>query len=278
MLPDRHRKRTILLHYHLFKNGGTSIEKLLRDSFGKAWASWDKEQPGAKISGAEMQAWIEQNKKICAISSHQIVPPVPQGDFHVIPIVFLRDPLLRVRSSYSFEWQKQLGLDEPKGSLQAYIEEKFKQKNSSVIANFQVSRLSNDHYDEVRQKLDRHDTTHRLSSAMRFIDQLPFIGLVERFEDSMGLIQLATRQHFPKLKIREYRENVTQAANQPPEQRIDQLRRDIGNELFDELCLRNRLDLQLYSYALGRFNTMCETRLSPDSARQSDSDQSLIDA
>ena len=40
-----------------------------------------------------------------------------------------------------------------------------------MIANFQVSRLSNVHYDDVRQKQDRYRTS-LLGAAMAFLDRL----------------------------------------------------------------------------------------------------------
>ena len=264
--------RSVLVHYHLFKNAGTSIERLLKDAFGKSWASWDRPEPGARISGADMQAWLESHPKIRAVSSHQLVPPQPRGDFRVVPIVFLREPLLRVRSAWLFEWQKQLGLDEPKGSLVEYIESKFVYRNSSVIANFQVSRLGNADYHETRPRQHRYNEA-LLPAACRFVDSLPFVGLVDRFAESLELLQEACREPFPKFKVREHRENVLESTEAPVEERLERLRKDIGNELFDELCLRNRLDLQLYAYAQGRFGAALERHresvagAAPDGAR-----------
>lgn len=249
--------RSVIVHYHLFKNAGTSVERLLKQSLGSAWASWDRPQSGAKISGSELQHWLEENTHIRAVSSHQLVPPVPKGDFQVTPIVFLREPLSRVRSAWLFEWQKQLGLEEPKGPLADYIEDKFKQKNASVIANFQVSRLSNQNYDDVKQRLHRYHH-ELLPAACRFVDSLPFIGIVENFSDSLQLLRAATSQSFPELVIKEHRENVTDPSSASVEQRIESIRREIGNDLFDELCVRNRMDLQLYSYATGRFQAQLE--------------------
>lgn len=247
----------MIVHYHLFKNAGTSVERLLRQSLGKAWQSWDKAEPGAKISGRELQQWLQENPHIRAVSSHQLVPPIPEGGFHLIPIVFLREPLSRVRSAWLFEWQKQKGLSEPQGSLRDYVEEKFKQKNASVIANFQVSRLCNEKYDEVRLPLHRYNH-NLLPAACAFLDRLPFVGLVERYSDSLKLMRECTRAHFPDLDIREHRENVTDSSDWSIEQRIEKLRNEIGDELFDELCVRNRLDLQLYSYACGLFKSQME--------------------
>ena len=249
--------RSVLVHYHLFKNAGTSIERLLRDAFGDAWASWDRPEPGARISGAELQRWLEERPSIRAVSSHQIVPPLPRGNLRPLPIVFLREPLVRVRSAWLFEWQKQLGLDAPKGTLREYIESKLVHENTSVIANFQVSRLANTDYEETRPRLHRHNEA-LLPAACRFVDSLPFVGLVDRFADSLRLMQAACREPFPGFVVREHRENVLESSSDPLEARLERLRRDIGDELFDELCLRNRLDLQLYAYAAGRFGAMLE--------------------
>lgn len=267
-MSDYQQSRAVIVHYHLFKNAGTSIEKLLRDSLGDAWASWDKPESGAKISGADMQAWLEAHPQIKAVSSHQLVPPSPTGDFNITPIVFLREPLSRVRSAWLFEWQKQLGLDEPKGPLTQYIEEKFKQQNTSVIANFQVSRLSNTQYDNVKQRLHRYNH-ELLPAACRFIDSLPFVGLVDRFSESLFMMESVVADCFPQLVVREHRENVTESSQASVEDKIERLRRDIGNDLFDELCIRNRLDLQLYSYAQGRFEAMVESMRSEQIQMQS---------
>lgn len=250
-------RRTVLVHYHLFKNGGTSIEKLLRDAFGKRWTSWDKDEPGARICGADLEAWLDRHPAIRAVSSHQLVPPMPQGKVRIVPVVFLREPLLRVRSAWRFEWQKQPGLDKPKGSLAVYIEEKLEAHNISVIANFQVSRLGNKHYDDTRPRLHRYNE-ELLSAACDFVDALPFVGLVERFPASLQLMQAACREPFPGFVVREHRENVLEASDESVEQRLERLRREIGNDLFDELTLRNRLDLQLYGYAKGRFGALHE--------------------
>ena len=257
------KPRSVLVHYHLFKNAGTSIERVLKQSFGQNWKSWDKPESGAKISGRELGLWLEDNPHIRAVSSHQLVPPIPSGEFHVTPVVFIREPLSRVRSAWLFEWQKQQGLDEPKGTLSAYIEEKFKQQNASVIANFQVSRLSNLNYDDVRQRLHRYNH-ELLPAACRFIDSLPFVGIVDRFSESLEQMDACTRERFPDLVVKEHRENVTDASSKSVEQRIEDLRKEIGNELFDELCVRNRLDLQLYSYATGVFQTRAERTSSAD--------------
>ncbi|MBX2882272.1 MAG: sulfotransferase family 2 domain-containing protein [Granulosicoccus sp.] len=250
-------KRSLLLHYHLFKNAGSSVDRLLRESFGSAWVNFDKDLPGQKISPAEMQEFIEAHPDIRAVSSHQIMPPVPVGDFDITPLVFLRDPIDRVKSAYLFEWQKQLNLAEPKGSLQEYIREKLLPGKGTVIANFQVSRLSNQRYDEIRPMPGVHDLD-RLAAAQQFIRKLPFFGLVERFDESIALLASVTSEKFPEIECKIYRENSSRAEDVSINGRYNQFRKEIGEELFHEVVYRNHLDLQLYSYALGLFDIRCE--------------------
>lgn len=249
--------RSILLHYHLFKNAGSSVDRLLRESFGEAWVNFDKELPGQKISAAEMQSFIESNPGIRAVSSHQIMPPVPVGNFNVTPLVFLRDPIDRVKSAYLFEWQKQLNLTEPKGSLQEYIQEKLLPGKGTVIANFQVSRLSNQRYDEIKPVPGVHDLD-RLAAAQKFLRDLPFFGLVERFDESILLMSEVLAEKFPEVECKIYRENSSRSDDTSINGRYNQFRKEVGEELFHEVIYRNHLDLQLYSYALALFDIRSE--------------------
>jgi len=248
----------VLVHYHLFKNGGTSIERMLRDALGERWTGFDREASGARIATCELEAFLHERPELLAVSSHQLMPPLPGAGFQVTPIVFLRDPLVRVRSAWLFEWQKQPGLDEPQGSLAEYVRTKLDVSGTSVIANFQTSRLS--HTDPAcgRQPFGRHHQ-RALQSACRWLDSLPFFGLVERFSDSLDWMRPVMRQRFPDLNLIEHRENVLQAVSGDRHERIDALRAEIGDALFDELAMRNGLDLQLYAYAEGRFTQALET-------------------
>ena len=204
-----------------------------------------------------MQAFIESRYELKAVSSHQLVPPLIKSNIDIMPLIFLRHPIARVRSAYLFEWQKQLGLPKPKGSLAEYIQEKFKNRSFNVISNFQVSRLSNQDYRDVRQKVKSNDA-EMLAESKALLDSLPAFGLVEQFSDSLRLICKATSELFPEIVPVEFRENVLQSEFQTTKLRLTNIEEEIGAELYAELCQRNDLDLQLYSYAEGRFNRMLE--------------------
>ena len=249
--------RDVLVHYHLFKNGGSSIERMLERSFGEHFRTYDRSESGARIPAADMQRLLEENPSLLAVSSHQLVPPLPYGDFRVTPIILLRHPLVRVRSAWLFEWCTQPGLDAPRGTLAEYVEDKFSRSWSNVIADFQVSRLGHSDYSSARQSMGAHDH-EPLEHACRLLDALPFFGLVERFGESLRWMKAAVGERFPALDITEYRENVQQSAPLSRAEALERLRADLGDELYDELCRRNRRDLQLHAYAEGRFSAAVE--------------------
>ena len=82
-------KRKVVIHYHIFKNAGSSVDQLLKKNFSDQWMGFDGETPGSVITTTELEKRINRSKDIVAFSSHQIVPPLPQVDADVYPIVFL---------------------------------------------------------------------------------------------------------------------------------------------------------------------------------------------
>ena len=245
--------RDVILHYHLFKNAGTSVDRMLRSSFGDDWQNFDKASPGAKISALEMQQFIEANPTLKAVSSHQIVPPLPTGNFRLWPVVFLRDPIDRLKSAWLFEWKKQPGLKEPKGSLSDYLELKLTPGAGSVVSNFHVSRLSNSHYDAIRP-MNRAHGLEKLDKAKAFVASLAWFGLVERYDESMDIMAAQCGANFPDLVCRSFHENNLQDRSLSRIDRVEAFRADIGEALFERVILHNQLDIQLYEYACGLFD------------------------
>nr|WP_029249710.1 hypothetical protein [Microbulbifer agarilyticus] len=57
--------RKLILHYHLFKNAGSSIDEILKRSFGDSWLAFDLDRASAKILPAEMAAVISEHRGAC---------------------------------------------------------------------------------------------------------------------------------------------------------------------------------------------------------------------
>ena len=98
--------RRVILHYHLFKNAGTSLDHVLRQNFWGRWAT--AEFSMAAENTAEVAEWITQLPDMVAFSSHTMIGPLPQIDgVTVTPVVLLRDPVARIHSAYRFERHQQ---------------------------------------------------------------------------------------------------------------------------------------------------------------------------
>ena len=247
--------RNVLVHYHLFKNAGSSVDAILKSSFLDKWHAFDPPNPAGKVSAEDLTKVIEQNKECVAFSSHCIVPPLPVGDFNVFPIVVLRDPISRVMSAYMFEWKKQLNLDEPKGTLAEYIEAKLTKPRANAIEDFQTIRLSVTDRSRTSPMLKVADDLI-LENAKEFISQLPVYGLVEEFDTTLEFIQKVYCPVFPDLKVENIAHNVTQNVQIPLHKRHDSIKNNIGEALFNELVVRNQMDIKLYQYAVGRFHAL----------------------
>jgi len=258
--------RDVLVHYHLFKNAGSSIDRCLNASFGDQWLAFDPEAGSGLYTADELDEIILQNPTVTAFSSHCIVPPVLNRVARIHPVVILREPISRTMSAYLFEWKKQKNLAEPSGTLGEYISAKFEHARASAIEDFQTIRLATT--DPKSKRPARNATDEQLvQSACEFIDGLTAFGLVERFAESVAWLQDQYSPIFPSLDLKPVAANVTQTADVPMSQRHESIHDAIGQELFDELVSRNSMDTRLYDHAVGRFDELTNSGASEDQNR-----------
>lgn len=241
-------QRKIILHLHLFKNAGTSIDRILSENFGSRWMAYDCEQPGTIMCAEQFEEVIHAHPGIEAFSSHQLVPPLPDMNVFVFPIVFIRHPVERIKSAYLFEWKKQGGLDFPKGTLQEYIDSKLQNRRRNVIEDFQTMRLSNAGKKNF-QNIDKFSDSELLERAKSFLDHIPCVGVVDRFDESIEIIQNEVNNLWPTLRFFATQENVSQDINQTTVEKLDGIRRELGDESYQQIVNANLLDIELYDYA-----------------------------
>ncbi len=251
-------ERNIIVHYHLFKNAGSSIDQLLKMNFADKWMAYDGDTSNAIISSEQLEKLVVDNPDIEAFSSHQIVPPIPELDANVYPIVILRDPIDRIKSAYLFEWQKQLGLDTPKGTLEEYIKEKFKNKRHNPIEEFQTIRLSNQHRDRFHNISNLEDD-ELLENAKNFISSLEFVGIVDEFDRTVALLLEFLKPAFPDFVGREVKANVLQDLSLSQDQKRAQIQQELSAELYEEILHRNSLDESLYQLGKNHFESLCNS-------------------
>jgi hypothetical protein len=90
----------LIVHYHIFKNAGSSVDAGLHAFFGDSWYNFEGAHAHDVQSTESLRRFIAACPMLRAVSSHLARPPLPYTN--AIPIVFLRHPILRALSVYEF--------------------------------------------------------------------------------------------------------------------------------------------------------------------------------
>lgn len=243
--------KPLILHYHLFKNAGTSVDAMLQRNFGDAWASTEFEiGPGAPSNVAEVEAYLRARPELAALSSHTALLPLPRLEGRsVFPIIFIRHPLDRLRSAYEFE--RRQTKDTP-GSLLArkydfagYLRALLEQRGQRQARNFQTARLARGATAGTGSERER---------ALITLVGLPFVGLVDAYEASLERLQAALSPRVPGFQAVAVRHNVTRAPGGGDlERRLREMEAELGADLFGELCAANEDDLAIHAAVRTRY-------------------------
>lgn len=248
-------KRPVIVHFHLFKNAGTSIDKVLKDNFKDRWVEIEG-AGGGKLDTYELVDYIRHNPKYDAISSHTAVLSVPSlDDINILPIVFMRHPIDRIRSAYSFERRQNtqtLGAIKAKeGNFEHYMRWRLSTSTPWQVSDFHAFRLK-DFYSHVPAK----QRSLFLPAAMATIDALPIVGRVEEFDVSMKLFENYLKPHFSDFIAESAHENRSCQSTTNLSQNLKNFEDRIGNDVYQRLLEINEDDMTLHKYVKTRFKVM----------------------
>lgn len=238
-------RRAIIIHYHFFKNAGTSVDAILQRNFGDRWAS--REYPPRATPDAARDLLVA-NPQIAVLSSHTLpLPPPDVPGAEILPILFIRHPLDRLKSAYLFERDQQADTDGSRLARQhdfaGYLRARLAILGDRSCRNFHSYRFAMGASANGGSELER---------ALHTLDRLPFVGSVEAFEPSLAALADMVKPWFPEFRVFYARENVSR----PPssiEERLAQLKRELGDETFDLVAAANADDMELYRRALARY-------------------------
>ncbi|MCX7558202.1 sulfotransferase family 2 domain-containing protein [Sulfitobacter sp. F26204] len=187
--------RHIILHIHLFKNAGTSVDYILRQNFPGRWVTREFPDPHPDHT-PDVAGWIRNNPEAVAFSSHTIQAPLPQIEgVHIVPIIMLRDPIDRIASAYRFE---RIQHAETRGTLLArqngfagYVHARLNTAGDRQCRNFQTSRLS------ALIHLAAQDELTRAKSVVTTLSETGILGLVVNFDTAMDRLAALIKPHYP---------------------------------------------------------------------------------
>ena len=239
-------ERTVILHYHLFKNAGTSLDSSFKENFSEDKGEWvTKEFPAQPAKNREMvKQWIIDNPQAKCFSSHTVIFPVPEIEgVKIIPVIFYRHPIDRIVSAYTFE-KKQGG--ESFGptlarhtTLAGYIETRLSMKTDRQCRDFHSHRLAT----MISEK--EGDEAKRAEIAL---DRLPFVGIVEKYSDSLKMLEaILKNEGFDNINLNVVKKNISRKIESTIEEKLNETRELIGEELWNKLLDCNSSDMNLYN-------------------------------
>ena len=239
--------RTICLHFHIFKNAGSTIDWTLRKNFSKNAISIDDiNDPGTIIPFTTLLDFIRVNPNTKSISSHQIRYPIPDiGDINFIPILFIRDPIERVFSVYNFKKRINDKLDGTikikKSGFSEFVTWSL-DPNYMVTNNYQVDFLS---YSEKKSGISKND----LETAKIILKSCKILGVVERMNESLILAEEILKPYFKNIDLSYIKQNVSTKKDKKISANSYSEKFQIDEKLVDNLFSQNILDCDLHSFA-----------------------------
>lgn len=243
------RADPLLIHYHIFKNAGTSFEWALKQTFGDQFRQFDLPRADGVVTARGIARLARREPQLVAISSHQAMPPAPRIiGRKVLTSILLRDPIARIGSIYQFERGQQvdtLGATKAKElDFKSYVNWRL-ETSPSMFCNFQVhfcSATKNRSIDCGRQDLE---------AAIIRLDAIDIVGTVRRYDEYLALAQSVLGEYTEvTLPLRSAHRNRSRPGVVMSEADIlSRLISELGSDLTQELIQRNELDMYLHQVA-----------------------------
>ncbi|MEO0752556.1 MAG: sulfotransferase family 2 domain-containing protein [Pseudomonadota bacterium] len=223
--------RTIILHYHLFKNAGTSIDQILQKNFADGWVTKEFPMAGGNNS-AKVVEWINSEPDAVAFSSHTMVGPIPKiPGVRIVTLVMLRNPVSRVASAYRFERRQNVdafgAVLARHTTFEGYVHCRLALPSDRQCRNFQTSRLAT----------ICPGPEPELERACHGLEQFDIVGQVERFDRARNRIRDVLKAHFPAFQMHDIHKNQSAQAGE-----------DMSDEVRTVLHKNNRNDFALLSH------------------------------
>jgi hypothetical protein len=237
--------RKIIVHAHIFKNAGSTFEWSLNRNLRKKFEIIRK-NPSLWNDSNELNRIIDNNRQLTAISAHWVnLNHINDWQFDVIPYLLLRNPLERIKSVYNFE--KTQYENETKSAKMAkkysfaeYVEWSMGNPGHFVLQNHQTRFLSGDLIGGISEQT--------LNSALRQTTLIPTIGCVDKYDESMVILEEALIKEDYHLDLSYVRRNSSQDTQLSVQDKISMLRTELAG-LYHDIENDNKYDQILYQNA-----------------------------
>lgn len=240
------KPRPVIVHCHLFKNAGSTLDWSLGRYFGSSFIDHRNDED-MRRGAAFLGPYIANHPDLSAISSHHVRFPLPvSDDYRTLPIIALRHPIDRARSVYEFERRQESDTPGAKAakslSFVEYIRWRMRPDVAPTLRNFHCSFCTGDFDSRIGEQ-------HYLDSVT-LLANTPLLVIVERYDESMLLLERQLREYFPSIDLSYVPQNVTPGRTGDLGERVESVIRELGPELGREFQEQNHWDMKLYNDAL----------------------------
>jgi hypothetical protein len=254
--------RTVICHYHIYKNSGTTFDRILTRNFGDRHLCFDGPFPYFSINQQELLKVIQRNPDVVAFSSHQITLPVPTAlDINVLPAVFVRHPLLRIQSIYSFKRAEKDGTDTSRNAEQMAFDEWCRHclghpREVTLVSNAQTRMLGAVTGESALAQRTKTGMVYDFHQALRNLRTVDLLARTEYFDADVGRFPALLAAHGIELSVEDTTPaNVTvDDLGKSLQERLQQLRESVPGALYEALVAANEQDLALYEQACRRLD------------------------
>lgn len=247
IMMDGIKKRVIIVHVHMFKNAGSTFDWSLKKNFGKDFIDHrddDKMRTGAKY----LSPYLKDNSHIKAISSHHIRLPLPEDQHWLcLPVFILRHPIDRIGSVYAFHKKQK---SDTIGALKAkemhfseYVRWFMDASRPATLRDFQARYCSG------KIGTIKNLTENDYNDALQSLQNTPLVGIVECYAESMVLFEQNLKDYFPSIDLSYKKQNVGKRQGVSFETRIENLKKELGEDLINQVIENNKYDFMLYDEA-----------------------------
>jgi hypothetical protein len=243
--------RFVIVHYHIFKNGGSTIEAILEREFGRGFATLHDTKASATLNGRQVASFLQRHPHISAISSHHLRYPKPAVRHTIVfDCCFLRHPLERLDSVYHY-LRSIAALESSSHRAQQMTAREFLRRlaNESphMVSDVQVTQLA------CAGAFTRPAHAEDLERASAILSDMAVPGLVEMFDESLVAAEYFLRPAFPGVRLECVAKNVSRrsvpAVSSSARDRQERLVDAWGADLYEDLLRLNQLDLELFRRA-----------------------------
>ena len=255
--------RYLITHGHIFKNAGSTFDHALEKAFGASFLDHRDDDAMRQGGANHLNQLILDNPELKAISSHHLCNPLPaSSDYTCLPVYFVRHPIERIISVYSFE-RRQNGetpgaVAAAKYNLLDYINWRFDSDRHLVISNYQVAYIGAQRLvtpkkpagvKELKSCIQKHQSGNC------------FFGIVDEFDESFRRYREFIAPFFPDTEFNYEIQNVTSRSSFHNKFRAATVQLE---PVLDVLYAMNAYDMALYDYVKATYAAEPEPEPEPE--------------